>query len=129
MMFAPGVPPSATDARAMAGLERRVRALEAMYAVPPLAVSRGVGGSPVLMLSTGVFGVLIGELDEDLDFEAEATVSVWRWDGSAYVDSGDNVEAACYLLETGETIASGTKVDLAWDGRSGRYEIINQRCP
>lgn len=70
--------------------------------------------------------LLKGKLDDELVFEGSATVSLWHHDGSAEVDSGDNITAYDWLLASGQSIAAGEKVVLAFI--SGRWYVIATEC-
>ena len=85
-------------------------------------VSRGGGGGS---------GNKRGVLDAELTFEATATVSIWVRDPDSvtWVDSEDNQDdVACFLLNSGETIAAGRRVIIARHP-DGYWEIIAINCP
>jgi hypothetical protein len=55
-------------------------------------------------------GTLAGVLDTDLAPGGTATMSVWEWNGSNWVDTGDNETVHDWLLVTGQTVAAGRRV-------------------
>ncbi len=58
-------------------------------------------------------GIKIGKLDGTLTDASSATMSVWIHNGTAFVDSGENITVNDWLLGSGQTIASGKKVIAA----------------
>ena len=70
--------------------------------------------------------IQFGKLDADLDYGSSAVVSIWTGDPNSETDSTENETAYCWLLETGETIPSGTKVIIK--KINGFWQVIAARC-
>lgn len=66
--------------------------------------------------------LLMGKLDGTLSFEGSATMSIWAYNGSAYADTTADITVYDWLLDTGDSIASGTQVVAAFVG--GRWCVI-----
>jgi len=73
--------------------------------------------------------VLRGKLDGTLNKDSSATMSVWRYNGSAEADTSENVTVYDWMLKTGQTIASGKKVVAEFFLDSGRWYVIAAECP
>lgn len=73
-------------------------------------------------------GMKRGKLDGTLSVGGSATMSVWKWNGSAEADTGDNITVYDFLLASGQTIASGKKVVAEWDSASGRWYVVSAEC-
>ena len=69
------------------------------------------------------------KLDGTLSAGGSATASIWNWNGSALVDSGNNVTVYDWLLGTGETIASGKKIKIDLHLESQRWYVTSAECP
>lgn len=59
-------------------------------------------------------GWWVAKLDEDLLAGETATASLWAWNNGVWADTGNNVEVQDYFLPDGETLDSGTKIEVAW---------------
>lgn len=74
--------------------------------------------------------VIAGKLDGTLNPGSSATLSIWIPDENSpgvRIDSTENVTVYDWLLESGQTVASGKKVFAAYV--DGRYEVIAAACP
>lgn len=83
-------------------------------------------GYPVVLvaiLRTKVKGVL----DATLTQGASTTMSVWEYSGSEG-DTGENLTVYDWLLDTGQTVASGARVTAFYDANSGRWYVDGARC-
>lgn len=69
-----------------------------------------------------------GKLDAQMSFDGTVTVSIWKWNGTAMVDTGENVTARDWLLSTGQTIASGTRV-IVLKHRRNQWFVVGAQCP
>lgn len=68
-----------------------------------------------------------GKLDGSMSFDGTATMSIWKWDGSTMADTGENVTVRDWLLASGQTIASGTRV-VAIKHRGGQWFVVGAQC-
>lgn len=108
------------------GLVEAVRDLQKMSASPPLGLAF-IGGVPTLrMLPIAAGGALrIGKTDASCATESSTTVSIWKWDGSDFVDSEENVTAYNWFSTT---IASGAKVIVAKGQDDGLWYFVAEDC-
>jgi hypothetical protein len=72
-----------------------------------------------------------GKLDGALTFGGSATLSIWRWSGSAEVDTTEDITVYDWLLASGQTVASGRKVvAVKMETATGfRWYVISAECP
>jgi hypothetical protein len=70
----------------------------------------------------------VGVLDDELVFEGSATVSIWRWTGAVWADSGINLEAYDWLLEAGQSVAIGKRVVVQLH-KDGIWVVTEAQCP
>lgn len=68
-----------------------------------------------------------GKLDGSMSYDGTATVSIWRWNGSAMADTGENVTVRDWLLSSGQTIATGTRV-IVMKHRSNQWFLVGAQC-
>lgn len=68
-----------------------------------------------------------GKLDGTMSYDGTATVSVWKWNGSAMADTSENVTARDWLLSSGQTIASGTRV-IVLKHRRNQWFVVGAQC-
>lgn len=78
------------------------------------------GGQPVINIRWTAHGVL----DEELTQGGTATLSLWRWDGTEEVDTGENIEVGDWVLDTGDTLAAETHCFCVWDTASSKYYVV-----
>lgn len=69
----------------------------------------------------------LAKLDGSLSTGGTATASIWTWDGSSFADSGDDVTVHDWLLASGQTVASGTKVIIELH-RTGIWIVTEAEC-
>lgn len=69
----------------------------------------------------------IGVLDAALSFDSSAIVSIWAGEGNDEADTGRNVRAFCWLMASGDTLATGTRVHLVRIGCVWYVHAV--RCP
>ena len=65
-------------------------------------------------------------LDADLTATGTATASIWRFDGTALADTGEDVEVHPWMMKSDTTVGSGSQVWIRW---KGRWYIENAECP
>lgn len=72
-------------------------------------------------------GTLIrfAKLDASLSVGSSCTASIWS--GTTLADSGENVTVHDWLLTTGESLDSGTKVVIAF--YCSKWYVIQASCP
>ena len=70
---------------------------------------------------------LIGKLDGALAVGGTQTVSIWADHDGSEVDTTFNVTARDWMLQTGESVASGKKVALSWI--NGAWYVTAAECP
>lgn len=71
---------------------------------------------------------LIGRLDGALAQGGSATVSIWRWDGAAYVDTTVNVTAYDWLLAVGDAdLPTDTDVAIEYFPDSDRWFVVGTK--
>lgn len=68
-----------------------------------------------------------GVLDGSMSYQGTATVSIWRWNGSAMADTTLNVTARDWLLSSGQTIASGKQV-IILRHPTGQWFVVGAQC-
>ena len=110
-----------TDADRIRELERQVGELRRIVESIPVREAQTMHRHPIL----------IGVLDEDLIAGDTATVSVWRQknDGT-FEDTGDNVEAADWLLVGGYKLETGNRVVLFREPHSKQWLLLmSNECP
>lgn len=96
-------------------------------------VLRVVDTTKKLILASVIGGssLKLGKLDEALPVQSGTTtktVSVWAWNGTAFADTGEDIEVYDWLMKTGATaIALGKKVVCANIG--GAWIVIEAECP
>lgn len=101
----------------IADLEHRLKSLEIQLRV----LARQSGGGGVRR------GEWKGVLDEDLDYEGTATVSLWHHDGEELVDTGVDVEAHDWFLKSGEVASSGLRV-IVKKHQDGKWWVTAAQC-
>lgn len=69
----------------------------------------------------------LGVLDADLTYGGTVTVSIYAGTQNSEVDTGENVTAACFLLQAGDSIASGSRVVL--NRTADGWQVIAAECP
>jgi len=71
--------------------------------------------------------VWVGKLDETLNPGGSAAVSLWWPNNTSGVmeDSGKNITAYDWLLASGTTLASGSKVIVQYDSQHQKWWVIN----
>jgi len=74
------------------------------------------------------FYLKVGKLDEELAHDDYATVSIWCWNGAAWVDSGEDIIAYDWLLAAGQTVAIGKKV-IIQKHYDGIWIVTEAECP
>lgn len=98
--------------------------------VPTYAWLRLRGGGPdgdliyEFQAGGGGGGTLHGVLDDQLDFEDTATMSVY----TGGTDTGTDVTVHDWLLLTGQSVPAGTRVIAALDATDGLYYAISASC-
>ena len=70
----------------------------------------------------------LGVTDGVLSKDSSVTVSIWEDQSSGVSDSGRNVTAYDWLLDTGQTIASGKRVFLGEHRQSRKFYVIGAQC-
>lgn len=123
-----GVPPAV--AAELAALRREVAGLGRLHVTPPLTIVRGPDGGASIGLDALGPGRAkrIGKLDGTLSFGGSAVMSVWRWNGTAYADTLENITVYDWLLSSGQTIAAGRQVTAFFDPSSGRWFVDGAQC-
>lgn len=111
-----GVMFSENDAQRISSVVRRVERM------PKVFPSNGRRPNQTPIQAT----VIRGKLDNQLNKDGSATLSVWWFNGTSEVDSGHNVTVHDWLLKTGQSIASGKKVVASFCG--GRYYVTSTEC-
>lgn len=72
---------------------------------------------------------IYGKLDEQLNSgTTAATMSIWTWSGSAWADSGDNIEVYAPPLLSSGNIASGKWVRAELHAQSGQWHVVSAEC-
>lgn len=71
-------------------------------------------------------GLKRGTLDGSLTATGTQTVSVTYWDGSSWVDSGDNITSVRSGIPNIDTIASGKVVWITF--QAGTWFVISAEC-
>lgn len=69
-----------------------------------------------------------GKLDGSLSYQGSATLSVWKYNGSAEADSGENITVYDWLLSSGQSVASGKQVTAFYDLASSRWYLDAAQC-
>jgi hypothetical protein len=69
-----------------------------------------------------------GKLDGALAAAGSATVSIWRWTGSAWADTTANLTVYAPPLLASGSIASGKWVRIEWCFDSTRWEVVSAEC-
>jgi hypothetical protein len=69
-----------------------------------------------------------GKLNSALSAGGSAFLSVWESDGLAEFDTGEDIEVFDWLMTTGQSIASGSKITALWDENSGHYYVVGAQC-
>lgn len=74
--------------------------------------------------------IIHGILDSDMVYDSSPSVvmSVYEHNGTSEVDTGEKITVHNWLLNTGQSIASGTKVIAGYDFNSGRWYVIAASC-
>lgn len=73
---------------------------------------------------------LMGVLESNLSVGSTATVGVWRWNGSAWEDTGMDITARDRLMPTGASnIAIGRWVEIEWFADGQIWIVTNAMCP
>ncbi len=78
-----------------------------------------------ILISVTPRGVVFGKLDGILTDGGSIAMSVWS--GAPLADSGDTVTVYDWFLESGGTLASGTKCKAVW--YHGRLYVTAAECP
>mgnify|MGYP007100061961 CR=1 FL=1 len=72
---------------------------------------------------------LLGKLDDELTADGTATVSIWRWTGSAFADTGVDIEdVADWLIGGASSISAGKRVIIRWFPDSGLWVVVAAEC-
>jgi hypothetical protein len=69
--------------------------------------------------------LLLGKLDAGLSVDGSVTVSIWRWNGSAWADTGVDVTAYDWV---NIAVGSGKRVIIARFNDSERWIVIGAEC-
>lgn len=69
-----------------------------------------------------------GKVNSSLSYEGSAQVSIWEYD-SGWSDTGEDVSVVYdWLLASGQSIASGKKVDIQFNQLSNVWRVLNAEC-
>lgn len=69
-----------------------------------------------------------GKLSAALGVGSSATVRIYRWNGSAWTDSGRDITAYAPPLLTTGTIAQGKWVRIEWHHQARRWYVVSAEC-
>lgn len=111
--------------RAFNALVDAVEALQKISASAPLELDVTLGIPKFRLRSSAVAELRIGQADSAIAADGSGDVSVWRWDGSSFVDTGENLNARNFFSST---ITAGNKVMLAKNHLDGEWYIIAEDC-
>lgn len=111
--------------RAFNTLVDAVEALQRISASAPLELDVSLGIPKLRLRSSAVAEVRIGKADAGIAADASGDVSLWKWDGSGFIDTGENLSARNFFSSA---ITSGNKVMLAQNHLDGEWYIIAEDC-
>jgi hypothetical protein len=102
-----------------------VKKTEAMPTTAPPSVGSRRPSSPI-----GFYWFLHGKLNGPLLQGSTAQMTVWFFNSQSGEESAGSGVITVYdwLLKTGQSIAAGKKVAVAFDLASGRYYVMSAEC-
>jgi hypothetical protein len=74
----------------------------------------------------GVGNIVKGVLSSTLTYRGSAIMAIWSWNGSAEAANGGSVTVHAWLLNSDQSVASGTEVVAHWI--NGRYYVTGAAC-